>query len=420
MLASSASARWPQARLRAVPGVADVRSLSDPLGSFNAQFTGITRISQQLTLAAAALNTLTESGLPAGALTAENMQLATGALPLVRAYLDQLPVIYPSLADNADLDAVRAGLNRLPLAALSGGLDELLASLAAHTDGLAQTVSTLEPAYYLPAALPDTLTEALGSDVLATLTARYLTADRTAAQFEIILEGNPFGDEAMNTIVTLRQLIPNGEEALNGYPVKITDLRDTMQRDTMRTVALVTIGIFIVLVALLRALIAPVYMIAGILLGYGAAMGIMRIASTAVFGTGMLTWWAPFFMFVILVALGIDYNIFLMGRVREEAASFGTREGVHRAVAAVGGIIASAGIIMAGTFSALMNSTILGLVQLGFAVAVGVLLDVFIIRAALVPAIAVLLGRWSWWPGRLHAAEAKASGGRPARAHARE
>lgn len=408
------------ARLSAVEGVADVRSLSDPLGGINTQLTNITRISHQLTLASDALNAITESGLPADALTAENIQLASGVLPLVRDYLDRLPAVYPQLAADADLTALRAGLNRLPMAALSGGLADLLPSLAEHLNGLAQTVSTFEPAYYLPEALPDNLVEALGSDVLTALTARYLTADRTAAQFEIILEGNPFGDEAMNTIVTLRQLIPNGEESLNGYPVKNTDLRDTMQRDTLRTVALVTIGIFIVLVLLLRALVAPVYMIAGILLGYGAAMGIMRIASTLVFGTGMLTWWAPFFMFVILVALGIDYNIFLMGRVREEAASFGTREGVHRAVAAVGSIIASAGIIMAGTFSALMSSTILGLVQLGFAVAVGVLLDVFIIRAALVPAIAVLLGRWSWWPGRLHAAETPASGGLPARAHARE
>jgi RND superfamily putative drug exporter len=179
-----------------------------------------------------------------------------------------------------------------------------------------------------------------------------------------------------------------------------TDLRDTMDRDMVRSFSLVLIGIFFVLLFLLRALISPVYLLLTILLSYGATLGITRLFSALVFGVDALTWWAPFFIFTMLIALGMDYNIFLMGRVKEETARHGIREGVHRAVAATGPIITSAGLIMAGTFAAMMAGTVTGLKQLGFAVAVGVLLDTFVIRTALVPAIVVLLDRWNWWPSK--------------------
>ncbi len=106
------------------------------------------------------------------------------------------------------------------------------------------------------------------------------------------------------------------------------------------------------------------------------------------------------FMFVMLVALGMDYNIFLIGRVKEEVAVHGTRAGTRLALARTGGIITSAGIIMAGTFASMLSASLLGLLQIGFAVAFGVLLDTFVVRTTLVPAIIVLLGRWSWWPRR--------------------
>jgi len=106
------------------------------------------------------------------------------------------------------------------------------------------------------------------------------------------------------------------------------------------------------------------------------------------------------FMFVMLVALGMDYNIFLIGRVKEEVAAHGSRDGTRQALARTGGIITSAGIIMAGTFASMLSGSILGLLQIGFAVAFGVLLDTFVVRTTLVPAITVLLGRWAWWPRR--------------------
>jgi RND superfamily putative drug exporter len=107
----------------------------------------------------------------------------------------------------------------------------------------------------------------------------------------------------------------------------------------------------------------------------------------------------PIFVFVFLVALGIDYSIFLFGRIKEEVGHHGLREGVHVAVAATGGIITSAGIILAGTFAGMMAGEIAFLAQMGFAVSVGVLIDTFVVRTMLDPALATLFGRWTWWPG---------------------
>ena len=129
-------------------------------------------------------------------------------------------------------------------------------------------------------------------------------------------------------------------------------------------------------------------------------MGVVRLLFVDILGNAGIVWWVPMFMFVMLVALGMDYNIFLIGRVKEEVAANGTRAGTRHALARTGGIITSAGIIMAGTFASMMSGSLLGLLQIGFAVAFGVLLDTFVVRTTLVPAIIVLLGRWSWWPRR--------------------
>ncbi len=405
-------ARWTEA-IRAVPGVGDVRSLSDPLGRANADLQGLTSIPRQLALAADLLGRLGE-GEGASPITPEQLSLALAALPFFQDYLTMLETDYPQVAGNADLQAVRETLAALPVAALTGRLSASVGTLREHLSALAETFAGIENATYLPESLPEGLTAALGGqDILAALTERYITADRTAARFEVIMAGNPFGETAMDAITQLRAMIPGGVSAVSGLPAVITDLRDTMQRDTLRAFTFVLLGVFAVLLFLLRALVAPIYLILTILLSYGATMGITRLTSSLVFGTDALTWWVPFFMLVVLIALGMDYNIFLMGRVREEAHQHGMREGVHQAVIATGAIITSAGIIMAGTFSAMMSSIITGLVQLGFAVAVGVLLDTFIIRTTLVPAIAVLLDRWNWWPRRAPQA-ATPAGGEPA------
>jgi len=396
--------RWT-GTLLALDGVADVRSLSAPLGRDSGLLTDITRLGAQFGAAAELLAGAGEGGLPADALTPQNMQLALSLLPAVAEYLDAVEARVPALADNADMQGLRETLARLPLAALTGQIDSSLAALQGHLAALAQSPA-LEGVYYLPEELPAELSAAIagaGLDAQGLIDGflgRYLTADRTAARLEVIPRDNPYGDTVTALVHTLRDIVPNGEAAISGMPVVTTDLRDTMDRDMLRAFSLVLLGILLVLVALLRALVSPVYLILTILFSYGATMGITRLFSMLVFGVDALTWWVPFLMFTMLIALGMDYNIFLMGRVREEAARHGMREGVHRAIAATGPIITSAGLIMAGTFAAMLAGTVTGLKQLGFAVAVGVLLDTFVIRTVLVPAIAVLLDRWNWWPGK--------------------
>ncbi|MBN2472522.1 MAG: MMPL family transporter, partial [Anaerolineae bacterium] len=395
--------RWTQ-QMEALEGVQEVRSLTAPVGANSGMLRDITRVSHQFGLAAEALAG-GEDALPADAMTPENIQLAVSLLPVVGQYLDAVEAEAPALADNPAMQGLRATINRLPLAALSGGLDDSLAELQRHLVALAEAPE-LEGVYYLPAELPADLTATLADNgidansLIDGFVGRYLSAGREAARFEVVPAFNPYGDEISGLVHDLRAILPNGEEAISGMGVITTDLRDTMDRDMLRSFSLVLIGIFFVLLFLLRALISPIYLILTILLSYGATLGITRLFSVLVFGVDALTWWTPFFIFTMLIALGMDYNIFLMGRVKEEAARHGIREGVHRAVSATGPIITSAGLIMAGTFVAMMAGTVTGLKQLGFAVAVGVLLDTFVIRTALVPAIAVLLGRWNWWPGK--------------------
>lgn len=239
----------------------------------------------------------------------------------------------------------------------------------------------------------------------------YTTMEGNAARYQLLLKDEPFSEAAVETVRRIRAMdLPDTFYVSGNIPV-LSDLRDAMKRDTVLMWVLVCGGIMAVLVFLLRSAVAPLYLLGTILLSYNACMGIMRFLFEFILGRE-IAWFVPFFMFVLLLALGMDYNIFLMGRVREEAAVHGTRKGVRLAVLHTGGIITSAGIIMAGTFAAMMSSTLMGLVQLSFAVTVGVLQDTFVTRTILVPSIVVLLDRWNWWPGRL-AGEGKGEGGSP-------
>ena len=163
----------------------------------------------------------------------------------------------------------------------------------------------------------------------------------------------------------------------------------------------------VVLGVLLRALIAPVVLIATVVLSFAAALGVSALVFNHVFGFVNADPAFPLFAFVFLVALGIDYNIFLMTRVREETVRHGTREGIVRGLAVTGGVITSAGVVLAATFVVLGVLPIVFLAELGFAVAFGVLLDTLVVRSVLVPALSHDLGRRIWWPSPLAAADAR-------------
>ena len=159
--------------------------------------------------------------------------------------------------------------------------------------------------------------------------------------------------------------------------------------------------VLVILALLLRALLGPVLLVLTVILSYLASLGVAAVANTSLFGFAATSPSIPLFGFIFLVALGCDYNIFLMARIREEAQRTGTRSGVLRGLEATGGVITSAGLILAGTFAVLGLLPLVVLAEIGFIVAFGVLLDTFVVRTLLVPALAHdVSGAW-WWPGSL-------------------
>jgi RND superfamily putative drug exporter len=166
-------------------------------------------------------------------------------------------------------------------------------------------------------------------------------------------------------------------------------------------IPLVLVVVMIILALLLRAIVAPLVLIATVVLSFFAALGLSALVFKHLFGFAGADTAMPLFAFVFLVALGIDYNIFLMTRVREEAKRSGTRQGALTGLAATGGVITSAGLVLAGTFATLGTLPLVILGEIGFCVAAGVLLDTIIVRSVLVTALNLDIGRWMWWPSSL-------------------
>ena len=180
-----------------------------------------------------------------------------------------------------------------------------------------------------------------------------------------------------------------------------SDLREAAGRDTRLIVPIAILVVFLILIVLLRALVAPLLLIATVILSFAASLGVGAVVFDVIFGFPGSDPSLPLFAFVFLVALGIDYNIFLMARVREETLRRGTRQGMIRGLAVTGGVITSAGIVLAGTFSVLAVLPLVFLTELGFVIAFGVLLDTFVVRSILVPALVLDAGKKVWWPSKL-------------------
>jgi RND superfamily putative drug exporter len=178
----------------------------------------------------------------------------------------------------------------------------------------------------------------------------------------------------------------------------LNDNLRSLSMSDFRTVAIaVVLGVLVVLILLLRSLVAPIYLLLSVLLSYAAAMGVTTLVWQDLLGQGAIDWTVGIFAFMMLVSVGADYNIFLMTRVREEVMRDPV-DGIRNAVTRTGAIITSAGVIFAGAFAALVTSPLSNIAEAGFAITIGLLLDTFIVRSFLVPAVAVLLGRWNWWP----------------------
>ncbi len=226
--------------------------------------------------------------------------------------------------------------------------------------------------------------------------------DERIARFEVVFRDDPYSDAALDRVddmrARLRDLGP-GVTALVGAGSAVqTDFNRASERDLRLIVPVALLVITLILGILLRAVVAPLVLIATVLASFFGTLGLSVYFFIEVLGDAGVDASLPTYAFIFLVALGVDYTIFLMSRVREEAREHGTREGVLRALAATGPVITSAGLILAGTFSVLMTLPVTFAFNIGFMVAVGILLDTFIVRTLMVPAAVELLGDKVWWP----------------------
>jgi len=239
----------------------------------------------------------------------------------------------------------------------------------------------------------------------------YISRDGHSARFLVYSRDDPFSVSAMNTVdrvhdaslAAMRGTSLAGARLLIGGTAALNDdLRGMFGQDFAVVAVAVLLGVLLVLALLLRSVLAPLYLLVSVLLSYAAAMGLTTFVWQELLHKPAVDWTVGIFAFIMLVSVGADYNIFLMSRVREEVERDPVH-GIQRAVARTGAIITSAGVIFAGTFAALMTSPLSNIAEAGFAITCGLLLDTFIVRSFLVPAVAMLLGRWNWWPRRIGA-----------------
>ncbi len=240
---------------------------------------------------------------------------------------------------------------------------------------------------------------------------RFISPDRSTARLDVVMDDDPYGIPAIERIdevrATARSTVEGTSladaEVLVGGPTALqTDAWASVNTDVRLVGPIVVVLIWLILLLLLRSLVAATYLIGSVLLSFLSALGISVVIFQNLMGHPGVGYQNAVFMFIFLAALGADYNILIMSRVREEIRARGLVEGTRLAVARTGGVITSAGLILAGTFSILATLPLRDIFQLGFAVMLGVLLDTFVVRALFVPSLVILLRRWNWWPVRLN------------------
>ncbi|MFA7762958.1 MMPL family transporter [Streptomyces sp. NRRL S-448] len=223
-------------------------------------------------------------------------------------------------------------------------------------------------------------------------------------RIDVVLKAPADSAAAKETVVRLREAVhpvPGADALVGGYTAQAYDTQKTAERDREVIVPVVLAIILVILVALLRSLVMPLLLVVTVALNFFATLGVSALVFRHLFGFSGTDSSVPLYGFVFLVALGVDYNIFLMSRVREESLRHGVHEGVIRGLTATGGVITSAGVVLAATFAALGVIPLAFLVQIAFIVAFGVLMDTLVVRSLLVPALVLDIGPAAWWPGRL-------------------
>ncbi|MFB8387198.1 MMPL family transporter [Microbacterium sp. NPDC055910] len=304
---------------------------------------------------------------------AEHFPAGSGSPVYVIAPDGDLAEVIGLLEDNAGIDSVSAASEDSPTGQASVSLEDGEVVFAAAG----------------PPGTPVPEPTIAGGDVLiiATLTD---SADSVEAE-----------DTVREIRVALNDALGEGAAVVGGETATDIDTNDTSIRDRTLIIPVILLVVLGILILLLRSILAPVLLMATVVLSFGTALGVSALVFNGIFDFPGADPAVPLFGFVFLVALGIDYNIFLMSRVREESLVHGTRRGILRGLVATGGVITSAGLVLAATFAALGVIPILFLAQIAFIVAFGVLIDTFIVRSLLVPALSYDIGPAIWWPSKL-------------------
>ena len=277
--------------------------------------------------------------------------------------------------------------------ALPGALNGLASVFAARSDDV-----------FVPVGL--------GGDNAAKVTDAvdaFVSRDRTATRFYLTTTEDPYATGAFAAARTAQQVLDTAapgfgqgaSASLGGATAQFADVQTVLGNDFNRVGVVTVLGILVVLMILLRAIVAPLYLVGTVLISYASAVGLSAWLFQVPLGQPGVSFYLPLMVFVLLVALGSDYNIFLMSRVREESEHRPIRDGIRIASGHTGAVITSAGLILAGTFGSMATAPLIVLFQVGVAVAIGVLIDTFIVRSILVPAITTLVGDRAWWPSGL-------------------
>lgn len=272
----------------------------------------------------------------------------------------------------------------------------------AATERLAESfpAGSADPAIVVTTGDPQSVLERVTSSE-GVSSARIVNDGNGVAQIDAVLKGDPSSDESRSAVRTLRaDLSPLGNAHVAGTEAEALDTSEASARDRGVILPLILGLVLVALILLLRSLVAPLILVGTVVVTYLTSLGLSWVLFTRFFGFERLDDSAPLLSFVFLVALGVDYNIFLVTRAREEARHHGTRRGMLRALAATGGVITSAGILLAAVFAVLGVLPLVVLAQIGVIICVGVLLDALVVRTLIVPAIALVLGDRFWWPRR--------------------
>jgi RND superfamily putative drug exporter len=282
-------------------------------------------------------------------------------------------------------------------------------------DELVSLHAQFGPAAGLPTTPPASTSVAPALYQAYRATGQFVSADGMTVQFYALAAAGPSGTHAAissipavrSTLSAVAQAVGAHDSGVVGLDAVAYDINDYSTTDLLAIAPVVMAALAILLALLLRSLIAPIYLIATVGLSYLASLGLASFLFLHVGGDAGINFVIPILLFIFAMALGEDYNILLMTRVREEANDHPLPSALARAVGHTGGTITSAGLVLAGTFTVLAiagNSDQSR--QLGFTIAFAILLDTFFVRTLLVPSIAVMLGSWNWWPSRLSRTQA--------------